>query len=270
MQILSNLPSALPKLVAFRGQTFTLTLDFPVGYAFSSPSALVKQSTGQALASSQQPTVTTSGRRMQVTLPATLTAVSYSLLNLYLYNGGTALLGATIEVAERTEEDNDLTPYTVNIVTGETIEVVPGNTGPVGPAGPQGATGATGPAGPAGPTGPAGATGATGAQGPAGPQGEIGPAGIQGATGPQGPQGPTGPAGPQGDTGATGPAAPILTSRFDYQAPYSYCGVALSSALESDNAWKITRIETATNGTVAATLVAINVAWTNRLTVTYA
>lgn len=70
--------------------------------------------------------------------------------------------------------------------------------------------------------------------------------------------------------GETGDPAPILTSRFDYVHPYSYCGVALSTAAESDPVWKITRIQSAENGSVSSTSVINNVAWADRLTETYA
>lgn len=89
----------------------------------------------------------------------------------------------------------------------ETLELLPGATGPTGPqgiTGPQGNTGATGPLGNNGATGPTGPQGNTGAQGNDGITGATGPQGNTGAQGPTGPQGATGAMGTTGPTGAQG------------------------------------------------------------------
>ena len=96
-----------------------------------------------------------------------------------------------------------------------------------------------------------------------------------------------GPIGPKGATGASG----IVTSntpptntgilwvdtsvsgvvfetelRSDMVTPYSYVGVATINSSESSPVWKITRISTIAP---VSTSVATNVAWSNRLSVTY-
>lgn len=63
-------------------------------------------------------------------------------------------------------------------------------------------------------------------------------------------------------------AVPPNELRSDYQYPYSYCGTAADSTLETSPLWTITRIEILPNGT-AVTQQATNTAWTDRLTATY-
>jgi hypothetical protein len=60
----------------------------------------------------------------------------------------------------------------------------------------------------------------------------------------------------------------VKEKRHAWLSPYSYCGVAPSGSLETTNTWKITRITVAADGSTT-TATASNVAWTNRLTVTY-
>jgi hypothetical protein len=72
--------------------------------------------------------------------------------------------------------------------------------------------------------------------------------------------------GPQGPAGDAVEIA--LARRHDWQAPYSYCGKATGTPLDSDPVWTITRIELAADGTTTTTQ-AVNVAWDDRLTATY-
>lgn len=56
--------------------------------------------------------------------------------------------------------------------------------------------------------------------------------------------------------------------RNDWQAPYSYCGMAPAGSAESSPVWTIDRIEVFTDGTVNVKS-ATGVAWTNRYIVIY-
>ena len=60
----------------------------------------------------------------------------------------------------------------------------------------------------------------------------------------------------------------IYVKRQDFQAPYSYCGIAAPGSAEADSVWKITRILVNNNGTIT-TAVATAVKWTDRYTATY-
>lgn len=57
-------------------------------------------------------------------------------------------------------------------------------------------------------------------------------------------------------------------NKYDFIAPYNYCGVAIKGALETADDWIITRIQINANGTNTTTK-ATNVAWSDRLTVIY-
>jgi len=56
--------------------------------------------------------------------------------------------------------------------------------------------------------------------------------------------------------------------RHEFVAPYSYCGTAPNGTAETASLWTIKRIEVSLSGTTTI-LTATNVAWTDRLTVTY-
>ena len=68
-------------------------------------------------------------------------------------------------------------------------------------------------------------------------------------------------------------AAISYIRRFDYVPDgidFSYSGVAVEGALESDALWKITRLTFNDTGTLSSTGIAQNVTWNERLTATYA
>jgi hypothetical protein len=59
-----------------------------------------------------------------------------------------------------------------------------------------------------------------------------------------------------------------LQKKNDWNAPYSYCGVAPIGAFTSELIWQIDRLQVNNNGSVV-TLSANNVAWDNRTTIIY-
>jgi hypothetical protein len=67
----------------------------------------------------------------------------------------------------------------------------------------------------------------------------------------------------------SGPTIEIRERRHQYVSPYSYCGTAPFGSLESATVWEISRIQVLGSGSTVVTRAA-NVAWTNRLTATYA
>jgi len=56
--------------------------------------------------------------------------------------------------------------------------------------------------------------------------------------------------------------------RHEWADPYDYCGTALAGTAESAEAWTITRIEVAADGTTTTTS-ATAVAWDDRATASY-
>jgi hypothetical protein len=56
--------------------------------------------------------------------------------------------------------------------------------------------------------------------------------------------------------------------RHDWEAPYSYCGIAPNGSLETEENWIIKRIQVSLAGTTTI-LTATDVAWTDRTTVIY-
>lgn len=122
--MISNLPSELPKLLLYKGQPFTLKLGFPEAYPFSSPTARVQLgSNGKALPDAQQPDVEPVGRFLHITFPQALTEVRHPLLAVRISNGGEALLGGSIEIADRTQDSPDSQTYEVTVSGGVVVEV---------------------------------------------------------------------------------------------------------------------------------------------------
>lgn len=98
------------------------------------------------------------------------------------------------------------------------------------------------------------------------------PDGAPGNPGKDGIDGTDGTDGTDGAPGLKGETGDGISKRHDYVATgygVSYCGVAITGSADSDPVWRITRITVQSNGSTV-TAIAVNVAWTNRLSVTYA
>jgi hypothetical protein len=68
--------------------------------------------------------------------------------------------------------------------------------------------------------------------------------------------------------GLTGTGGAAYARRHHYVAPYSYLGIAADGSEDTAPVWRITRIDIAPDGTTTQAL-AVDAAWTDRLTVTY-
>jgi len=82
---------------------------------------------------------------------------------------------------------------------------------------------------------------------------------------------PRGDQGLKGDPGIQGPAGDGISKRHDYVTTgygISYCGIAVTESAESAPVWRITRITVQSDGSTV-TAVAVDEAWTNRLSATY-
>jgi hypothetical protein len=66
------------------------------------------------------------------------------------------------------------------------------------------------------------------------------------------------------------PVSVSFTRRYDRVGNFAYAGIAPSGSLETDSVWSITRIELDENELLVGTLNATSVAWSDRLTETYA
>lgn len=62
---------------------------------------------------------------------------------------------------------------------------------------------------------------------------------------------------------------PFGEIRHDWADPYDYWGIAIAGSDEADSVWRITRIAVSIGG-VTTTTVALDVAWDDRATETYA
>lgn len=113
--------------------------------------------------------------------------------------------------------------------------------------------------GPAGPTGPTGA--ASTVTGPTGPTGSTGPYSLVAQT-----------SAPSDtnvlwlDTDDPGVAALAVDVKSDYNAPYSYIGVAVAGSPTGSAVWRVTRINV---GPPVVSTVASSIEWDDRYTATY-
>jgi hypothetical protein len=81
---------------------------------------------------------------------------------------------------------------------------------------------------------------------------------------------PTGEKGDQGEPGAPGPPGPAATNfirKHSFVPPYSYCGVAVEGSADTDEVFRIARIEVLANGTT--NVMSATGAWNDRLTLIY-